>query len=240
MRNDERVREDGRFESDGSPEGHDPVPMGVDWVLGVLVGVVGAVLTAVGVGMYTEVDRALIAESVARESVDVNGLTESEFVTAASSFVDYFAVGTGLIGVALVVGAVAFVVGRRRTRSRVARSGGTTATFWAATAYGAIVTQVLAFVLPVVSALAGGGVAAYISSEGGGARTGAAAGLFGTILLVPWQIVVALGLNAGLGSVGQSPGAVLVAIVTLIAGLFWVVLHAGVGAIGGFLAERLD
>jgi hypothetical protein len=240
MRNDERVREEDRFESGGPPDGHDPVPMGVDWVLGVLVGVVGAVLTAVGIGMYTEVDQALIAEAVAQENVEVNGLTEPEFVTAASSFVDYFAVGTGLIGLALVVGAVAFVVARRRTRTRVARAGGTTATFWACTAYGAIVTGVISFVLPVVSAVAGGGVAAYISGEGGGARIGAAAGLVGTVLILPWQVVVALGLNAGLGSIGQSPAGVFVAIVALVAGLVWVVLNAGAGAVGGFLADRLD
>ena len=240
MGNGDTARTESQLGSGGLPERYDPVPRVVDWVLGVLVGAVGFVLTAVGVGMYTEVDRALIAESVTRESVEVNGLTESEFVTAASSFLDYFAVGTGLIGFALVVGAVAFVVARRRTRARVARAGGTTATFWACTAYGAIVTGVLSFVLPVVAALAGGGVAAYISGDGDGARTGAAAGLLGTVLIIPWQVVVALGLNAGLGSVGESPGGVFVALVALVAALAWVVINAGAGAVGGFLADRLD
>ncbi len=238
MTNGDTVREQSRLESGGPPERYDPVPGSVDWVLGVLVGAVGFVLTAVGVGTYTEVDRALIAESVGRENVEVNGLTESEFVTAASSFVDYFGVGTALIGLALVVGAVGFVVARRRTRAQVDRAGGTTATFWACTAYGAIVTGALSFLLPIVSALAGGAVAAYISGDGGGARTGAAAGLFGTALLVPWQVVVALGLSAGLGSIGQSPGGVFVGIVAVVAGLVWVVLHAGAGAVGGFLAEQ--
>ena len=240
MGNGETVQAESRFESGGPPEGHDPVPRAVDWVLGILVGAVGVLLTAVGVGTYTGVDRALIAESVARENVEVNGLTESEFVTAASSFVDYLAVGTALIGLALVVAAVAFVVARRRTRARVARAGGTTATFWACAVYGAIVTGVVSFVLPLVSALAGGGVAAYISGDGGGARTGAAAGLVGTVLIVPWQVVVALGLNAGLGSIGQSPGEAFVALVALVAGLVWVALNTGAGAVGGFLAERLD
>lgn len=240
MANGDTARTESQLESGGPPERYDPVPMGVDWVLGVLVGAVGFVLTAVGVGMYAEVDRAMIAESITRESVEMNGLTESEFISVASSFVDYFAVGTGLIGLALVVGAVAFVVARRRTRAQVDRTGGTTATFWACTAYGAVVTGVLSFFIPIVSALAGGGVAAYISGDDDGARTGAAAGLFGTVLLVPWWVVVALGLNAGLGSIGQSPGGILVGIVALVAGLLWVVLHAGAGAAGGFLADRLD
>jgi hypothetical protein len=239
MANGDTARTESQLESGGPPERYDPVPRGVDWVLGVLVGAVGFVLTAVGVGMYAEVDRALIAESITRDNVEVNGLTESEFISVASSFVDYFAVGTGLIGLALVVGAVAFVVARRRTRARVDRTGGTTATFWACTAYGAVVTGVASFVLPVVSALAGGGVAAYISGDDG-ARTGAAAGLVGTVLLVPWWVVVALGLNAGLGSVGQSPGGILVGIFALVVGLLWVALHAGAGAAGGFLIDRLD
>ena len=240
MENGETTREESRFESGGPPERHDPVPRAVDWVLGVLVGAIGVVLAAVGVGTYTEVDRALIAESVTRENVEVNGLTESEFVTAASSFVDYFAVGTALIGVALLGGAVAFVVARRRTLARVARAGGTTATFWACTAYGAVVTGTVSFVLPVVSALAGGGVAAYIRGDGDGARTGAAAGLVGTVPIIPVWVVVALGLNAGLGSIGGSPGGVFVGVVALVAGLAWVVVNAGAGAVGGFLAERLD
>ena len=127
---------------ESSTDSRDPVPEPVDWVLGVLAGLIGLGLTAVGGGLYARVDRAAIAEVVRAEETSVEGLTTEEAIRAAPAFVDWLAVGTMVTGVVLVGGAAAFVYARRRTRHRVARTGGTTATFWGAAVYGATATMV--------------------------------------------------------------------------------------------------
>lgn len=238
MTNVDTVQDAGRPAGGGSAEEHDPVPAAADWLLGILTGVIGLVLTAIGVGMYTRVDRALIADLVAEEGVQVNGLTEAEFITAAGEFVDWFAIGVVLTGIVLVVGAAAFLVARRRTRRRVTREGGTTATFWACAIYGAVVTALASFIPG--SAIFGGGAAAYLHDSDTSLRTGAAAGLVGSLLVLPLLAFLAVGLVAGAGAIGEAAaGTVLVALVVG-AQMLAVAINVGFGALGGFLVDRLD
>jgi hypothetical protein len=218
-------------------DGRDPVPAAVDWVLGIVTGLIGLVMAAVGVGIYARVDRAMIADAITSEGVEVNGITPAEAITAGVPFVDWLAAGIAVTGLVLVVAAAAFVVARRRTRRRVAREGGTTATFRACAVYGAAVTALVSFIPG--AAIAGGGAAAYLHDEdGSGLRIGAVAGLVGWVLTVPLLAAIAGGFLAGANAIGQlAGGAVLVAVI-VVAELVALAINAGLGAAGGYLVDR--
>ncbi|MFB6297407.1 MAG: DUF5518 domain-containing protein [Salinirussus sp.] len=222
--------------AEGPGAKHDPVPAAIDWLLGIVTGAIGLALTLAGAGTYAWIDRALIADAVATDGVRVEGLSPEEFVTAAGPFVDWFAVGVAVTGLGLVAGAVAFVRARRRTRRRVARDGGTTATFRACAVYGAAVTVLVSFVPG--STVVGGAVAAYLHAGDSGIRIGAVAGLIGFALSVPLLVFLSVGLLAGAGKIGAlAAGAVLVGVV-VVAELVALALTAGLGALGGFLVSR--
>jgi hypothetical protein len=231
------IQQDRQPDPRGALNEHDPVPGVVDWLLGAVLGVIGIAMSAVGIHMYTEIDRATIAEVVAQEDVQLNGLTESEFVSAADPFVDWLAAGIGLTGLIAVIGAVAFVVARRRTRRQVSREGGTTATFWGCAVYGGAVTT-LSSVIPVVSSIAGGAGAAYLRNGDSSARTGAAAGVVGTVLTLPLLAFLGIGMIAGGEAIGESAAGVLFAAITVGGGLIAVAINAVLGALGGALTGR--
>ncbi|QLH80178.1 DUF5518 domain-containing protein [Halosimplex pelagicum] len=237
MTDTETVHNAGRPATDGSTDGRDPVPAAVDWILGIVTGLIGLALTAVGAAMYARVDRALLTDFVTSEGVEVNGITPAEAVTAGVPFVDWLAAGIAVTGLVLVVAAAAFVVARRRTRRRVAREGGTTATFRACAVYGAAVTALVSFIPG--AAVAGGGVAAYLYGEdGSGLRIGAVAAFLGWALSLPLLVAVSAGFLAGADAIGQLGGGVaLVAFVT-VGELIALAINAGLGALGGFLVDK--
>jgi hypothetical protein len=216
-------------------DGTDPVPGWVDWLLGAVVGVVGLALAGVGGWLYADVDRARIAEAVASESVEVEGMTPEEFVTAAVPFVDWLAVGLVATGLVLLAGAAAFLRARRQTRRR-ARPGETTATFWASAVYGAAATTV-ASVLPIGASLVGGGVAAHVY-DGDGWRVGAATGLTWWAPTVPLVVAIAGGLAAGGAALGDASGGTALGTLVVVGDIVGLAFSVGVGALGGFLVER--
>ena len=233
--NVDTVQETGRPASGGPTDSYDPVPAVIDWLVGLVTGVIGLVLTAIGVGLYTQIDQAMITEAVTEDGVEVNGVTESEVITAAGQFVDWLSIGVVLTGLASVVGATAFVIVRRRTRRRVAQDGGTTATFWTCAVYGAIMTALVSFIPG--SAVVGGGAAAYLH-DGDSVRTGTAAGVVGTILTIPLVAFLAVGFIAGGGAVGELGGGALLAVLVIGGELVAVTINGGLGALGGFLVAR--
>jgi len=230
------VQENSRPPAGGSTDSYDPVPPMIDWLIGLFVGVIGLALTAVGVGMYTRVDRSLIAEVVTQESVDVNGLTKAEFITAAGPFADWLAVGMAVTGLLALVGAIAFVVLRLRTRQRVDREGGTTATYFACAVYGAVVTALVSFVPG--SAIAGGGAAAYLHDGDSSLRVGATAGAVGVMLTLPLVVFVAAGFVAGAMAISELASGALVASFMVGAGAMGWLLVVGFGGLGGYLVHR--
>lgn len=231
------VRDAGGPEGKALTEGRDPVPAAVDWLLGVVAAGLGLVLTAVGTGMYVRVDRTMIAEIITAESTEVNGLTTAEVITASMPFVDWLSVGMAVTGLVLVAAGAGFVHTRRQTRRQVATEGGTTATFWASAVYGTAVTSLVSFVPG--AGIIGGGVAAYLHESGSGARVGAAAGLVGWVLTVPLVLFLAVGFLAGAGAIGKTvTGAVLVGII-VVSELVALTFNAGLGALGGYLADWL-
>lgn len=232
------VNEPNQPASGGAAEERDPVPGVVDWVIGIVTGVIGLALVAVGAGLYTKLDRSTIADIVAAEEVQVNGLTPTEFVTAAGPFVDWLAIGVAVTGFALVVGSAVFVRARRRTRRRVAREGGTTATFWASAVYGAVITALVSFVPG--AATVGGATAAYLYGSEESVRVGATAGLVGWAVTIPLLAFLSVGLLAGTGAIGElAVGALLVGL-GIGAELIGLVFSAGLGALGGFLMARFS
>jgi hypothetical protein len=230
-------RDTGRPDTKAPIEGRDPVPVAVDWLLGAVAAAVGFLLTAVGIGLYARVDRAVIAEFVTAESTEVNGLTNAEAIAAGVPFIDWFSAGLAVTGLGLIVAAVGFVRARRRTRRRVAGEGGTTATFWASAVYGAAVTALVSFVPG--SGVVGGALAAYLHEGESGLRVGATTGLVGWALTVPLLVFLAVAFLAGAGAIDRLAGGVVLVGITLVGELAALALNAGFGALGGYLADRL-
>jgi hypothetical protein len=237
MGDTQTVRNPGRADAKPPTEGRDPVPAAVDWVLGAVTALVGLAMTAVGAGLYARVDRSVIAEVIAADSTEVNGLSPAEAVTAGVPFVDWFSIGVLLTGLGLVAAAVVFVRARRRTRRRVASEGGTTATLWASAVYGAAVTSLVSFVPG--AGVAGGAVAAYLRKEGSALRVGATTGLVGWILTVPLLVFLAAALVAGAGAIDNLPGGIVLVGIVLVGELVALALNVGFGALGGYLADRV-
>jgi|APHM01.1.fsa_nt_gi hypothetical protein len=230
------IHRDSQPDSGGEPNKHDPVPEAVDWLLGAILGVIGIAMSAVGIFMYTNIDRASIADVVDQDDMQLNGLTQSEFISAADPFVDWLAAGIGLTGLIAIGGAVAFVVARRRTRRQVSRNGGTTATFWACAVYGGAVTALISSVIPLVSSIGGGASAAYLRSGNPDARIGAAAGAIGTALMIPLLAFLGIGMIVGGAAIGEFAGGTFLAVITIGGGLIAIAINAGLGALGAFLA----
>jgi hypothetical protein len=217
-------------------EFRDPVPAAVDWLIGIFVGLFGLAVSGAGLNILLRVDRTLIADTVRSDDFEVNGLTEAEFIDAAVPFVDWFAAGLVLTGLLLIVGVGVFVVKRRQTRRRISREGGTTATFWACTVYGAAVTILTSFIPG--SAIAGGGAAAYLYDDGA-IRIGAVSGLLGSLFTVPITLFVIAGLLAGAAAIGEVTVAALLVTIIAVGELFTVGLTVGFGTLGGYVADRL-
>ena len=215
MGDTQTVRNPGRADTKPPTERRDPVPAAVDWVLGAVAAIVGLALTAVGAGLYARVDRAVIAEFIAADSTEVNGLTPAEAVTAGVPFIDWFSIGVLLNGLGLLAATAMFVRARRRTRRSVESEGGTTATFWASAVYGAAVTALVSFVPG--SGVVGGALAAYLHEGESGLRVGATTGLVGWALTVPLLVFLAVGLLAGAGAVDRFAGGVVLVGITAVA-----------------------
>jgi hypothetical protein len=217
-------------------ESRDPVPAVVDWLIGIFIGLFGLALTGAGLSILLRVDRTLIADTVRSDDFDVDGLTEAEFIDAAVPFVDWFSAGLVLTGLFLIVGVGIFVVKRQRTRRRVSREGGTTATFLACSVYGAAVTILTSYIPG--SAIAGGGAAAYLY-DGNATRIGAVSGLVGSLFTIPITFFLIAGFVAGATAIGELAVGVLLVTIIAVGELFTVGLTVGFGALGGYVADRL-
>jgi hypothetical protein len=220
----------------GPTAGRDPVPEVVDWAISGVAGVIGLFVTAFGAWLFVAVDRQFISDIVRAEGVELNGITPAEAITAGVPFVEWSAVGIAVTGLVLALGAGLFIRRRRATRRRVDREGGTTATFWAATVYGAAVTVVTSFI-PVSAAL-GGGVAASIRDGRDAVRVGAAAGAFPTALSAPFVVFLSVAFLLATDAIGQPGGGVFLAGISLFGLLFAGLINAGLGAAGGWVADR--
>lgn len=215
------------------------VPGVVDWVVGLFAALVGTGMAVGGGVAYWVLDRGDLQSGITGVSLPETGLTKTELVTATLPALEWLFIGIVASGLVLVVGGVGFALSRRRTRRGAARGDGTSGTVWAHAVYGAA-TSALVPAAPL-SGLVGGGVAGYLEPPArSSTRAGAYAGLLGVIpaagILAAGAVGIVVGasaigeLGAGLLIGGLGGGAVLAVLVAL---------SAGLGALGGALADRL-
>lgn len=238
MSNADTRHNDGKLSPGSSPDEHDPVPGVVDWILGILAGIVGLALTVVSIDIYTQTDEELIRDVITEQDGQLEGITQSELVSAAEPFLDWLAIGFGLTGLVLIGLAVVYIRARRRTRRRVSREGGTTATFLSCTVYGAAAGSLISSIIPGLGALMGGGVGAHLYDGDSNVRVGAATGLASYALQLPLVVCVGIGAVAGGAAINELAAGATLAGVLVFSGLVWVAINTGLGALGGYLGDR--
>ncbi len=229
-----------------STETHEPVvererssiPAVVDYLIAALAALAGVALLVGGSALALLVDRPLIAEAIREEAVGSGTLSEAELITASLAIVDWSGVGLAVAGLLLTVGAVAYVVHRRRVRS--ARAAGEAGSDYLGNAVvGAAAGALLSF-LPVPTAI-GGALAGYLE-RGESERTAGVGALSGLVSVAPLLValvfvavgVVAAGLEIGQAGLAVVGGAGVLFALTVVAAV-----GAGLGALGGYLGGLL-
>ena len=215
------------------------IPGVVDWVVGLLPALVGAGMALGGGIAYWVLDRGELQSSISDLPLPELGLTRTELVTTMLPALEWLFIGIVATGLVLVAGGIGFVLSRRMTRRRAAQGNGTVRTVWAHAVYGAATAALVPFA--PLSGLVAGGVAGYLEPPGRSrARAGARAGLLGAIPAVGILGAGAVGIVVGASAIGELGvgllvgglgGAVVLAVL--------VVLSAGLGALGGTVADRL-
>jgi hypothetical protein len=209
-----------------------------DWFVGAGLLVVGLALTLGGWALAIVNDRAWVEGLVADGSLESGSLSPAELADFALPVFEWLAVGLVVFGLGLVVSGVAFVLVRRRTRSRAHAEGKTSGTFGANAVYGAVVSLVLSGI-PGSAAL-GGGLSAYLQGTGrrSGARIGAVSGLIAAVPVAVFLGFAFVGLTDGLAAIGESALVFFVTGVGLFALAVLLLFSAGLGAVGGVVGER--
>lgn len=214
------------------------MPSVVDWVVAILAGIAGLALTAVSIGLYTQLDTESIRDVIVEQEVQPNGITRSELISAAEPFVDWLAVGLGITGLALMGFAVMYVRARQRTRRRVSQNGGTTATFVPCMVYGVVAASLISSVVPGLGAIAGGSVGAYLYDSDSGTRVGGITGLVAFALTLPLLGSIGVGMIAGGMAISELAGGAALAGIIAVSGLLGAAFSTGAGALGGYLIDR--
>lgn len=214
--------------ADGTP----PVLLrkSADWILSILLVVVGLGAGAVGLAVRGAANRDRISELVADETIQSDVLTEAELVDALYNLAWWGGLGLAVTGGLIAVVGVAYLAYRSRVRDRPHGSPDTLSVG----VIGAVVTAVLSFI--PFSPVVGGGVAGYLQrgDAGAGARVGAVAGLIATL-----PVAVLLGfLVAGFVASGAGFVAGIAAVALGVSALFAVALSALGGYLGVYLADE--
>lgn len=208
----------------GGDGGDGTLRRAVDWVVAVLLVLVGLVGASLGVLLNGAADRSDIARMVAEGTIHSDALTDAELVDATHAVAWWGGLGLAVTGALLVVAGVGFVLLRRRTRGTDAGLAGDTLN----AVVGAVVTVVASFV--PFSPVLGGGVAGYLSGDRG-ARVGALSGVVGALPVVVILGFLAVGLVAA--------GFAVVAVVALVTLLFAVAFFVALSALGGFVGVAI-
>lgn len=219
----------------GEPE----VPGVVDWVVGLFAALVGTGMAVGGGVAYWVLDRGELQSGITDVPLPELGLTKTELVTATLPALEWLFIGTVATGLGLVVGGIGFALSRRMTRRKAAQGDGTPGTVWAHAVYGAA-TSALVPVAPL-SGLVGGGVAGYLEPPARSrTRAGAIAGLLGVVPAIGVLAAGAVGVVVGASAIGElSAGLLIGGLGGSVVLAVLVALGAGLGALGGALADRL-
>lgn len=219
-----------------------PLPAFVDWILAVIVALVGTLAFVAGSAVLVLVDRDTLAAGIEDEAVTVTvgttELTDAEALAVADAVVSWTGTGLALVGIGTVLAAVGYLVARRRTRRR-SEAGEPASSYGTYAVLGAVVTVALSF-LPFSPAF-GGALAGYLE-RGESDRTvsvGTLAGLLPVIPVLAMLVFVTGGVLSGLLTVGQTGEAVVVGATLLLAALFVAAFAGVLGALGGYVGGRL-
>lgn len=220
------------------PADTEPVPKVLEWLVGAVIAIGGLLAAMGGSAVLWASDERVIAraieEGVADGSIRTDVLSPAQLTALASETAFWLGVGLVITGLSLVVVAVVYVVGRRRTR-RASGPGSAREVLFAHAVLGALATGLLSF-LPV-SPVFGGGVAGYVHRRAGSAtKAGAASGLLATLPIAVIGLFAAIGFATGLdrGEVqGLGP---VVSIAVIVGVLFALVYFVGLSALGGYIA----
>lgn len=200
-----------------------------DWAVAAFLGITGLLSALVGGSLYSFIDRADVAGTVAASEFRSEVLTETEAVDLLLAVSQW--VGLGLVVLGALAGAVGVAVVVANGRAR--RAGRPTPR-WILGLVGAMVGALLAFV-PLSPAL-GGAIAGYLDHDPAvsGLGVGTVAGLFAALPVVVLTLSVGAGLVDGLRP-GLVPAAMAILAVATLGSLAYLV---GLSAVGGYLGRR--
>ena len=218
-----------------------PVPDYVDWLVATFVALAGTVVAVAGGVLVSVFDRSLVADEVAAGRINVltleRSLSRAETVTLVTEVGRWTGTGLLVTGVGLALFAVAYGVARHRANER---EGASTPAHHRrrAAVCGATATVVLSM-LPF-SAAVGGGVAAYLDTAGPDrpVRVGSLSGLLAAVPALVVLGFTTVGLYTGLSGVGEPSLRTASVLLTVASGAFAVAFSAGLGGLGGYLADR--
>lgn len=215
-----------------------PLPEFVDWLLAALVALAGLAMVVGGSVLAFVIDRSVLAEAIESGELVADSLTDAELLELTLAVTTWTGVGILVAGLAMVLGAVGYLVVRHRAHQRAA-GGEPVSSYGANALLGAVVTAILGFV-PLSPAI-GGAVAGYIE-HGESERTvsvGALSGLLAAAPLLVVMVFALVGLVVGTLAIEGTGMAIVVGAAMLLGVLVLATVGALVGAIGGYLGGRL-
>ena len=214
------------------------VPAFLDWILGSLIALIGFGASLLGLVALVGPDREAFIEAVEADEVEVEGMTEAEFVDFLLAMLTWIGIGLLLTGLAMIALGVAYIVHRQRVRER-ADAGEPTSDYLAHALLGAAVTVLTSFI--PFSQVIGGGVAGYLE-RGDSERTisvGAASAVLMLAPVVVFSLFFAIGVAAGFAAIGDGAIGVLGAVAVIVSLAFSVAIGAALGALGGWIGGKL-
>jgi len=225
-------------ETGSEDAGRPQYPRILDWVVPVVLVLIGLALVVGGAALLAGADRTLIREMVREGTIQSDAFTGPDLVDVTLATAWWSGIGLLVTGVAVWLAAVWFYVVRRRERGLEAE-GGRPSYVWSNAMVGAVASIVLSFV-PFSQAL-GGAIAGYLQrgDRDANLKVGGLSGLL-TGLPVALAVVFVFG---GLidGTLGVEDGNWAFLFVGLLAFtvVFTLLFVAVVGAIGGWIGGKI-
>lgn len=215
-----------------------PFPGYVDWLVAIVAALAGVALLVGGSVLVFVVDRGWLVEGARSGSVESTFLSEADAVDVAVALTTWTGLGLLVTGVLLLLGAIGYLVVRRRVRRR--ETAGEPVDYYRVNVVlGAVVSVVLSFV-PFSPAL-GGAVAGYLERSES-ERTVSVGALSGLLAMAPMLVVllfVTVGLVLGVLAIRETGLAVLLATVMLLAVMVVATIGVGLGGLGGYAGGKL-
>lgn len=205
----------------------------VDWAIGAVIGVFGALLALSGAAVYASSSYTVITEVIQSGEFQSDVLTEAEAIDILVALGQWSGIGLAVTGGLIVALGVAIVVLHGRARENAEATPA-----WILGVAGAIVSVVLSFI--PFSPVLGGVAASYLDADqtASGLGTGTLAGVIGALPLLVITVFAGFGLFMGVpGELAPTAAAFLIfaAILTL---LYFVALSAVGGYLGAWARNR--